>query len=152
MGDPFEATKSSEQSSLLLNGVVFPGIEIVDFWAPWCGPCKAMSPILDKVVEKYKGWVKVTKINTDEHPDLAKKYNVRSIPYMLYYYNGYPCRDKTGTETFASISNYLENKLYEKSGAKFFNGGVECDVWRGHCACGAAHGEEDRPSLGFYSK
>ncbi len=56
---------------------------IVDLWAPWCGPCKALGPVLDKLAEEFEGQVKVGKINIDEEPKLAQAFNARSIPLVV---------------------------------------------------------------------
>lgn len=61
---------------------------VVDFWAPWCGPCKMVGPILDKLASEYAGKVLVAKVNTDDHGMWAQKYNVRGIPTMLFVHDG----------------------------------------------------------------
>jgi thioredoxin 1 len=61
---------------------------IVDFWAPWCGPCKIVAPILDKLAKEYAGKVVVAKVNTDENPEWAQKYGVQGIPTMLFISGG----------------------------------------------------------------
>lgn len=58
---------------------------VVDFYAPWCGPCKAISPILHKLSEEYEGRVKIVKINTDENSDLASEYSIRSLPTIMFF-------------------------------------------------------------------
>jgi thioredoxin 1 len=61
---------------------------IVDFWAPWCGPCKMIAPILDKLAKEYAGKVLVAKVNTDDNPEWAQKYGVQGIPTMLFISGG----------------------------------------------------------------
>jgi thioredoxin 1 len=61
---------------------------LVDFWAPWCGPCKALSPILEEIAAEFKGRVKVVKVNTDDNPDVAMRHNIRSIPTVILYNAG----------------------------------------------------------------
>ena len=60
----------------------------VDFYADWCGPCKMMSPVIDKLSEEYAGKIKVGKVNVDENGDLAVKYGIMSIPNMVFFKNG----------------------------------------------------------------
>jgi thioredoxin 1 len=57
----------------------------VDFWAPWCGPCRSLAPITEKLAESYAGKVKFCKINVDENPEMAGKYKVMSIPLILFF-------------------------------------------------------------------
>jgi len=64
------------------------GVVLVDFWAPWCGPCKMISPILDEIGKKYKGKIKIGKLNVDEAGEVATKYNVMSIPSILFFKKG----------------------------------------------------------------
>ena len=60
----------------------------VDFYADWCGPCKMMSPVIDKLAEEFAGRIKVGKVNVDENGDLAVKYGIMSIPNMVFFKNG----------------------------------------------------------------
>lgn len=64
------------------------GITIVDFWAPWCGPCRKMGPLLDEIAEEYKNQVKVVKINTDENLKTATEYQISSLPSVFIFKNG----------------------------------------------------------------
>lgn len=61
---------------------------IVDFWAPWCGPCKMVAPTLEKIAKEHAGEILVAKVNTDQHSEWAIKYGVQGIPTMLLIYNG----------------------------------------------------------------
>ena len=58
---------------------------VADFWAPWCGPCRQLTPIIDKIADQYAGKVKVGKLNVDENPDIAVKYDVMTIPRILFF-------------------------------------------------------------------
>lgn len=75
---------------------------LVDFWAPWCGPCRALGPTIDKLAEDFEGKAQVGKLNIDEHPQLAAKFGVSSIPTVMVFKNG----DRT--DQFVGLRQYDE--------------------------------------------
>jgi len=77
---------------------------VVDFWAPWCGPCRMVSPVIEKLSEKYNGKLKVVKVNVDDNQELAMKFGVMSIPTIMLFKNGQELDKAIG----AAPSEYYE--------------------------------------------
>ena len=80
---------------------------IVDFWAEWCGPCKAMSPIVDEASESLKGKVKVVKINIDENPNVPTQYGIRGIPTFIVFKGGEAVETKVGGMSKTQFSDWV---------------------------------------------
>ncbi len=80
---------------------------IVDFWAEWCGPCHAVAPVLDRIVEERSGEVKLVKVNIDEQQDLAQRYGVASIPTMILFRDGEPAAAAIGAQPKGSLERSL---------------------------------------------
>ena len=80
---------------------------LVDFWAPWCGPCKMVAPAIEQLAEEYEGKLKVVKLNTDDNQEIAVRYGIRSIPTMGIFQNGKPVDAIIG----AVPKHFLEQKL-----------------------------------------
>ena len=80
---------------------------LVDFWAEWCGPCHAVSPILDKIAEERAGELKLVKVNIDENQGLAQRYGVMSIPMMVLFKNGEPAAQTVGAQPKGALERAL---------------------------------------------
>jgi thioredoxin 1 len=80
---------------------------LVDFWAEWCGPCHAVSPVLDRIAEERAGELKLVKINIDEEPDIASRYGIASIPTMVLFKDGEPAAAAIGAQPKGAIERSL---------------------------------------------
>lgn len=74
----------------------YNGVALVDFWAPWCGPCRMIAPTIDELSQEYEGKVKIGKVNTDENSQLSSQYGIMSIPTMKIFKNGQVVDEITG--------------------------------------------------------
>jgi thioredoxin 1 len=84
---------------------------LVDFWAPWCGPCRMLGPIVEEIAKEYAGKVVVGKMNTDENPDTASRYNISAIPTMLLFKGGQVVEQMVGVHSKKDIKEKLDALL-----------------------------------------
>lgn len=84
---------------------------VVDFWAPWCGPCKMVEPVLKKVGDEYSGQVDVWKVNADEHPDLLRQLNIYGIPTLISFRDGQEVARQTGVAHAGAVADLFEAAL-----------------------------------------
>jgi thioredoxin 1 len=100
-------TKDSFQTTVLDN----PLTVMVDFWAPWCGPCRLLTPIVDDLASQYEGRLSVVKINVDEHPELASQYGIKSIPTLVFFQQGTAVERTVGVVPISTLQNIVNKYL-----------------------------------------
>jgi thioredoxin 1 len=88
-----------------------PGPVIVDFWAPWCGPCRALAPQLERLAQRFEGQVQVRKLNVDEAPELAAAFGVRGVPTLVLFKNGQPNARLVGLQDEEHLSAWVRSAL-----------------------------------------
>ena len=87
---------------------------VVDFWAAWCGPCRALGPVIEKEVEKRHGKIALVKIDVDTEQTLAARYGIQSIPTIAVFLDGKPVTGFVGAHSAAAIGDFLDNLLSEE--------------------------------------
>jgi thioredoxin 1 len=92
------------------DATIAEGVTMVDFWAPWCGPCRMIAPVVEELAEDFEGKATIAKVNTDEEQDIAVKYGIRSIPSILFFKDGQVVDQMVGAagkDVFADKLNAL---------------------------------------------
>ncbi|WP_379130492.1 thioredoxin [Paenibacillus sp. sgz500958] len=89
------------------NDVAGEGTVVVDFWAPWCGPCKMLAPILEELSTELGDSVKIAKLNVDENPETASRFGVMSIPTLIFFKDGQPVDKVVGLNSKESLKNIV---------------------------------------------
>ncbi|MBN2722037.1 MAG: thioredoxin [Campylobacterales bacterium] len=104
MGKYIELTNSNFEATIK------EGVSLVDFWAPWCGPCRMIAPVIEELANDFDGKANICKVNTDEEQDIAVKFGIRSIPTILFFKDGELVDQMIGAaskDTFAQKLNSL---------------------------------------------
>ena len=103
--------KYVELSNDNFEATIAEGITMVDFWAPWCGPCRMIAPIIEELAEDFEGKATIAKVNTDEQQDISVKYGIRSIPAILFFKDGEVVEQMVGASSKSSYADKLESLL-----------------------------------------
>ena len=107
MSKVIEVNEGTWDQEVLKNS----GLVMVDFWAVWCGPCKMVSPMVDELSKEYEGRVKVAKLNTDESPGVASRYQIMGIPTLLFFKDGEPVDKIVGAAPKKQYQDKIEALL-----------------------------------------
>jgi thioredoxin 1 len=107
MSDEIQLTDTNFDQEVLKSSIPV----MVDFWAPWCGPCKMIAPTIEEIASEYAGKVKVCKLNTDDNPDTASKFSITAIPTILFFKEGKVVQELVGLQPKEEIQKFLDNLL-----------------------------------------
>ncbi|SEN59002.1 thioredoxin [Paenibacillus sp. OV219] len=93
------------------NKSIESGVTLVDFWAPWCGPCKMQLPIVEELSTELAGSATIAKINVDEEPELASQFGVMSIPTLILFKDGQPVDKMVGLQSKAALASKIQGQI-----------------------------------------
>ncbi|MGH2585153.1 MAG: thioredoxin [Dehalococcoidia bacterium] len=111
MAKPADVTDANFENEVVKSDLP----TLVDFWAPWCGPCRMVAPIVEELAGEYEGRVKFVKMNTDENPAVSGRYGIRSIPTLLVFKDGEVKGQIVGFRPKSELKNRLESVLTVKA-------------------------------------
>ena len=103
--------KYIELTSDNVDATIKEGVVLVDFWAPWCGPCRMIAPVIEELAEDFDGKAKICKVNTDEQQELGIKYGVRSIPTIIFFKDGEQVDQMVGAASKQAFEEKLNSLL-----------------------------------------
>ena len=107
MSKPIDLTPANFENEVIKSNIP----TLVDFWAPWCGPCRKIAPVIDEISEEYKGRLKVVKVNTDENVRTAQEYSISGIPSVLIFKNGEAVERLVGLMQKSTLISSIEKYL-----------------------------------------
>ncbi len=105
MGKYIELTAGDFESTLS------EGVSLVDFWAPWCGPCRMIAPVIEELAEDFDGKAKICKVNTDEEQEIAVKFGIRSIPTIMFFKDGEMVDQVVGAQSKQALADKINGLL-----------------------------------------
>ncbi|MDD3323569.1 MAG: thioredoxin [Sulfurospirillaceae bacterium] len=103
--------KYIELNASNFDATIADGTVLVDFWAPWCGPCRMIAPVIEELAQDFDGKAKICKVNTDEEQEVAIKYGIRSIPTLLFFKNGKLVDQMVGASSKQALADKINSLL-----------------------------------------
>ena len=107
MGNVLSVTETTFEQEVQKSSIPV----LVDFWAPWCGPCKALGPVIEELAGEYDGKVKVVKVNTDDCPQIAQQFHISGIPTLILFKNGEAAEQLVGNHKKSTLTELLNKNL-----------------------------------------
>ena len=107
MSNAIEITDATFEAEVVNSG----DVTVVDFWAPWCGPCRKLGPILDEIASELEGKIKVCKINTDENINIAKEHSISGLPTIMVFKDGQPVERLVGLMQKTALMTNIQKHL-----------------------------------------
>ncbi len=107
MSNEIQLTDANFEQEVVKSGIPV----LVDFWAPWCGPCRMIGPVIEELAKEYDGRIKVCKLNTDENPETASRFQISAIPTILFFKGGKMVKDAVGLQPREELKKIMDSLL-----------------------------------------